>query len=229
MAIEIPWDIITDNLDLFMRGAVLTLEISVLGIILGFSLAVPLALGRLSKFLPSRWIATGYIEAIRGTPLLVQIFVIYFGLRASLLAAGIDFSPFAAGVLAIGLNSAAYQAEIIRGGIESVPKGQMEAARSIGMTRMQAMRFVILPQAFRLMLPSMTNEFIILIKDTSLVSVISVTELTYWGRQINAVYFEPFLVFFFIALVYFIMTFTTSKVLRILERKYKIPGYGEEE
>jgi ectoine/hydroxyectoine ABC transporter permease protein EhuC len=229
MVSEIPWDIITDNLDLFLRGAVLTLEISILGIILGFSLAVPLALGRLSKFLPSKWIATGYVEAIRGTPLLVQIFVIYFGLRASLLAAGVDFSPFAAGVLAIGLNSAAYQAEIIRGGIESVPKGQMEAARSIGMTRMQAMRYVILPQGFRLMLPSMTNEFIILIKDTSLVSVISVTELTYWGRQINAIYFEPFLVFFFIALVYFIMTFTTSKLLRIVERKYKIPGYGEEE
>ncbi len=165
-----------------------------------------------------------YVEAIRERPCW-EIFVIYFGLRL-VFWHGVILS-FAAAFW-IG-STARLPGEIIRGGIESVPKGQMEAARSIGMTRMQAMRYVILPQGFRLMLPSMTNEFIILIKDTSLVSVISVTELTYWGRQINAIYFEPFLVFFFIALVYFIMTFTTSKLLRIVERKYKIPGYGEEE
>ncbi|MDD1766236.1 MAG: amino acid ABC transporter permease [Methanomassiliicoccales archaeon] len=217
-------DIITNNLGFFWKGALLTLEISLCAIAIGFALGILMGLGRISRILPIRLISTGYVEALRGTPLLIQIFIIYFGLPS----VGLVLDPLVSGILAVGLNSAAYQAEIIRGGIQSVPKGQLEAARSIGMTYTQSMRHVILPQALRLIIPPMTNEFIILIKDSSLVSAIGIWELTLVGKELNAKYFEPFTVFIFIAIVYFIMTYATSKIMRRVEKKFRIPGYGAE-
>jgi len=217
-------DIITNNLGFFWKGALLTLEISLCAIAIGFALGILMGLGRISRILPIRLISTGYVEALRGTPLLIQIFIIYFGLPS----VGLVLDPLVSGILAVGLNSAAYQAEIIRGGIQSVPKGQLEAARSIGMTYTQSMRHVILPQALRLIIPPMTNEFIILIKDSSLVSAIGIWELTLVGKELNAKYFEPFMIFIFIAIVYFIMTYATSKIMRRVEKKFRIPGYGAE-
>lgn len=217
-------DLITNNLGFFFSGAILTLEISLSAIAIGFVLGILMGLGRVSRVLPVRLLSTGYVEALRGTPLLVQIFIIYFGLPS----VGIYLSPLVSGILAVGLNSAAYQAEIIRGGIQSVPKGQLEAARSIGMSYTQSMRHVVLPQALRLIIPPMTNEFITLIKDSSLVSAIGIWELTLVGKELNAKYFEPFQVFIFIAIVYFIMTYATSKIMRRVEEKFKIPGYGAE-
>lgn len=215
-------EIIANNLDFFLKGALLTLEISLCAIALGFALGVPMGLARISRVLPVRAFATGYVEALRGTPLLVQIFIIYFGLPSI----GIYLNPLVSGILAVGLNSAAYQAEIIRGGIQSVPKGQMEAARSMGMTPWQSMRHVVLPQAMRLIIPPMTNEFIILIKDSSLVSAISVWELTLVAKELNAKYFDPFTIFLFVAVVYFVMTYATSKIMRIVEKRTAIPGFG---
>ncbi|MDH7509124.1 MAG: amino acid ABC transporter permease [Methanomassiliicoccales archaeon] len=215
-------EIIANNLGFFLKGAILTLEISLAAIALGFALGVPMGLARISRVLPVRALATGYVEALRGTPLLVQIFIVYFGLPSI----GIYLDPLVSGILAVGLNSAAYQAEILRGGIQSVPKGQMEAARSMGMTYGQSMRRVVLPQAMRLIIPPMTNEFIILIKDSSLVSAISVWELTLVAKELNAKYFDPFTIFLFVAAVYFIMTFATSKILRVVEKKTAIPGFG---
>ncbi|MCQ5376205.1 MAG: amino acid ABC transporter permease [Methanomassiliicoccales archaeon] len=215
-------EIIANNLGFFLKGAILTIEISLSAIALGFALGVPMGLARISRILPVRMLATGYVEALRGTPLLVQIFIVYFGLPSI----GIYLDPLVSGILAVGLNSAAYQAEIIRGGIQSVPKGQMEAARSMGMTYGQSMRRVVLPQAMRLIIPPMTNEFIILIKDSSLVSAISVWELTLVAKELNAKYFDPFTIFLFVAAVYFIMTFATSKILRVVEKKTAIPGFG---
>jgi polar amino acid transport system permease protein len=217
-------DIITNNLGFFWKGALLTLEISLCAIVIGFALGILMGLGRISRILPIRLISTGYVEALRGTPLLIQIFIIYFGLPS----VGIVLDPLVSGILAVGLNSAAYQAEIVRGGIQSVPKGQLEAARSVGMSYTQSMRHVILPQALRLIIPPMTNEFIILIKDSSLVSAIGIWELTLVGKELNAKYFEPFTVFIFIAIVYFIMTYSTSKIMRRVEKKFRIPGYGAE-
>ncbi len=215
-------EIITNNLGFFFDGAVLTLAISLSAIVIGFALGIFMGLARISRIFPVRMIATGYVEALRGTPLLIQIFIIYFGLPSI----GIYLSPIVSGILAVGLNSAAYQAEIIRGGIQSVPKGQLEAARSMGMSYKQSMRRVVLPQAMRLIIPPMTNEFIILIKDSSLVSAISVWELTLVAKELNAKYFDPFTVFLFVAVVYFVMTFATSKILRVVEKKTAIPGYG---
>jgi His/Glu/Gln/Arg/opine family amino acid ABC transporter permease subunit len=227
MAMADGWQIIQNNLDVFLAATGVTVQVAVFGLAIGFVGGVILALSRLSSFRPLSCAATLYIEIIRGTPLLIQIFFIYFGFSA--ISPLLNFDAMTAGILALGFNSSAYQAEIIRGGIESVPKGQMEAARSIGMTRMQAMRFIILPQSFRLMIPAMTNEMVTLIKDTSLVSTITVVELTFVGKQLTSRYLEAVPILSFVALIYLILTFATSRAMRYLEKKYQIPGYGEAE
>jgi len=223
------WDrlintIILPNLPAYLDALVLTLQISVIAIGLGFVFGVLIGLGRTSTNRVVRLICTVYVEVIRGTPLLVQIFIVYFGLPAM----GINFDRLTSGILAIGFNSAAYQAEIIRAGIQSIPIGQMEAARAIGMTRTQAMRKVILPQAFRLIIPPMTNEFIILIKDSSLVSVLGVIELTKLTQNLNQRFYEPLGLFLFLALIYLVLTYSTSHILRYVEKRYAIPGYEVE-
>jgi His/Glu/Gln/Arg/opine family amino acid ABC transporter permease subunit len=216
---------ITNHLNLFLNAAILTIVISFLAIGLGFALGVPLGLARISKWKIVKWPATLYVDVIRGTPLLVQLFIIYFGLPFI----GLTLAPVVSATLAVGLHSSAYQAEILRGGIQSIPKGQTEAARATGMTHLQAMRYVILPQSLRLVIPPMTNEFIIVIKDSSLSYAIGVVELTKLGYQLNGDYFEPFLIFVFVALVYLIITFSTSTVMKQVERKFRIPGYGVHE
>lgn len=216
---------ISDHLDLFLNASILTIVISFAAIALGFALGVPLGLARISKWKIVKWPATLYVDVIRGTPLLVQLFIIYFGLPFI----GIKFPATISAILAVGIHSSAYQAEILRGGIQSIPKGQTEAARATGMTHLQAMRYVILPQSLRLIIPPMTNEFIIVIKDSSLAYAIGVVELTKLGYQLNGDYFEPFLIFTFVALVYLIITFSTSTVMKQVERKFRIPGYGVHE
>lgn len=217
-------DIIVPNLPSYADALLLTLQISVIAIVFGFVLGVVVGLGRTSTNRPIRWLCTIYVEVIRGTPLLVQIFIVYFGLPSM----GINLDRLTSGILAIGFNSAAYQAEIIRAGIQSIPVGQMEAARAIGMTRAQAMKNVILPQALRLIIPPMTNEFITLIKDSSLVSVLGVIELTKLTQNLNQRFYEPLGLFLFLALIYLILTYSTSHILRYVEKKYAIPGYEVE-
>ncbi len=161
-------------LPLLLRGAVTTVELSVLGMALAVMVGLVIVLMRLYAIAPLRWFARAYVEVVRGTPLLIQLFLIYYGLPQ----VGIKLNAFLAGVLGLGLNYAASEAENYRAGIQSIPKGQMEAAFALGMSRSQALRRVILPQALRLVIPPVTNDFIAMFKDSSIVSVITMVELT---------------------------------------------------
>jgi polar amino acid transport system permease protein len=173
-----------------------------------------------------RLAVTGYVDLFRGTPLLVQILFIYFGIPGlvnSLTGEPCNIDPLVAGMIAFGLNSGAYLCEIYRAGIESVDRGQWEAAHSLGMTSRQAFLSVILPQAFRRSLPAAGHDFIILIKDTSLLSVIAVTEITKEGQLFIARTYAAFPAYIAIALTYLLITFTVSRALRALERRLATP------
>jgi len=200
---------------LLLRGLFLTLEISVISIILGILIGLFTGLARLSSNPAPKWLAIGYIELIRGTPLLVQIYIFYF-----FVGQVFSLSSFWAGVLALSFFAGAYVAEIIRAGIQSIHKGQMEAARSLGMNYYLAMRYIILPQAFKRILPPLAGQFISLIKDSSLVGVIALVELTRAGREIGTSTFNYFEVFFTVAALYLILTFTLSMLVQFLERRF---------
>ena len=215
---------ILEHVGLFFNPVIMTVLISVFAIMLGFGLGIVGGLARVSRLRLVRVPATAYVDVVRGTPLLVQLFLWYFGLTIGL---GVTMDPLVASIIAVGVHSGAYQSEIVRGGVNSIPKGQEEAARATGMTHLQAMRFVILPQALRLILPPLTNEFVIVIKDSSLASVIAVVEITAMAGQLNGTYFQPFEIFIFAAFLYLCLTYATSFMMRALERKYHIPGYGD--
>ena len=195
-------------------GLWITLKISALSLVFALALGLVAGLGRVSANPAAHNLATTYVEIIRGTPLLVQIFIFYFFIGTVL-----ELSAFTAGVAALAVFTGAYVAEIVRAGIEAVPKGQMEAARSLGMSYAQAMRHVILPQALRRTLPPMAGQFINLIKDSSLVSIIAITDLTKAGREIVSSTFAPFEVWFTVALMYLVLTGTLSWVVRRMERR----------
>ena len=158
-----------------------------------------------------------YIEVFRGTPALVQLFIIYF----SLTAVGIEFSSFVAAIIGLGLNAAAYLAEIYRAGLEAVPKGQMEAAKAIGMPRVQVMRWVVLPQAIRIVLAPIGNVAISLLKDTSVASLIAAPDLMLRAQDLSAVYFMPLETYILVGAMYFALCFPLSLGVRLLERKGK--------
>ncbi|PLS17332.1 nickel transporter [Bacillus sp. M6-12] len=214
---QADWSVIPQNIGLLLDGVLLTLQISALALIISIPVGVILGLCRISKYKIISFLATAYIEFIRGVPLLVLLFWIFFVLGKFL-----QLGPYWSAVLGLAAFSGAFVAEIIRAGIESVPKGQMESARSSGMTYFQAMRLIILPQAFRKMLPPLASQFIILIKDSSLVSVISVTDLTLVAKNLIVTSFRSLEVWTAVAILYFIITFTLSQVIRIFERKFKL-------
>lgn len=231
---DFRWDILHDYLSLFVKGAGMTLEITVIAVILGTLLGLLLGLSRLSNFLLLRWPAILYITFFRGTPLFVQILIVHFGFVPLLVnpTDGIlisgdlahtlksDYGAFLSGTLALTLNAGAYISEIFRAGIQSIDRGQTEAARSLGMTSGQAMRHIIIPQAFRRMLPPLGNEAIALLKDSSLVSAIGLSELAYAARTVFGAttrVWEPYLL---ISLVYLVMTLGLSFVVAGLERRY---------
>ncbi|MGN7455298.1 amino acid ABC transporter permease [Paenibacillus pasadenensis] len=199
----------------FISGAWVTLQLSFFGVLLGTLFGIGFALMRLSRIWIVKFLATAYIEIIRGTPMLVQILIIHYGLTNF----GVNLPAFASGVVALTINSAAYMAEVFRAGIQAIDKGQMEAARSLGMSRWQAMRLIVLPQAFRNMLPAIGNELIVIIKDSSLVSTIGIAELLYNARTVQGNTFIPLEPLIVAAGVYFIMTFTLSQLLGVLERR----------
>ncbi|MEN3183858.1 MAG: amino acid ABC transporter permease [Atribacterota bacterium] len=198
-------------------GATVTLRITSLSIALGLCIGIVAGLCRVWPNALLRALSGAYIEVIRGTPLLVQIFLVYFGLPAL----GINLDPFLAGVIAMGINSGAYVGEIVRGGIESIARGQMEAALSLGMTWRQAMYYVILPQAFVRILPPLGNEFIALLKDSSLVSTIAIAELTRTGQIIITRTFKSFEIWSGVALFYFLMTYAISRIVRFSEERLR--------
>lgn len=211
-------DIIIDNFAFLLQGAKLTLQVSFFGVLAGLIIGSFMGLFRISDNIILKTVSGVYVEVIRGTPLLVQIIFLYFGLYEI----GIRLPALTAGVIALSINSGAYIAEIVRAGIQSIDKGQMEAARSLGMSYIQAMRFIILPQAFRRIIPPLVNEFIILIKDSSLLSVIGIVELTRVGQLVRAKTFNTFFILTAVAAMYFVMTFTLSKLLGYIERRWKI-------
>ena len=196
-------------------GIKYTLILSVLSLFFGFFLGTLLALTRLSKHKVLSYLATAYIEFFRGTPLMVQLYMVYFG---SLIVFGLDMNRFISGLVAVSLNSAAYVAEIIRSGINSVDKGQKEAGLSLGLKESQVMRHIILPQAFKNVLPALGNELVTLIKETSIASTIGVTELMYNADKVNVASYD-FRALVVAAGIYFLITFTMSKSLGGLERR----------
>lgn len=218
---ELNVSLIADALPLLLEGALVTVKITVISVGLGMLIGLFAGIARIAQFAPVRALAAVYVDFIRGTPLLVQIFIIYFALP---MITGMRIDPLIAAVTACSINSGAYVAEIFRAGIESIDKGQMEAGRSTGLTQTQTMLYVIWPQAFRRMLPPLTNQCIISLKDTSLLVVIGVGELTRQGQEIIAVNFRAFEVWLTVALFYLAMTLSISAVLRSFERRLALGG-----
>jgi polar amino acid transport system permease protein len=208
----------------YIKGTEITIVLAFFTVLFGTLLGLALTLLRRSKFKPVSYVATAYVEFVRGTPLLVQIYIIYIGLpqmEGLPKVMGIPMGDILVGVIALALNSAAYVSEIIRAGIEAVDKGQMEAARSLGMSQSLAMIEIIIPQAFKNILPALGNEFVSVIKESSQVSVIGVAELMYNAgvvRGNTALGLEPIIV---AAVIYFILTFTLTRVLGYVERRLK--------
>ena len=200
------------------RAALMTVQISVLSMILAIVLGLVIVVVRLYAPVPFSKMAMLYVEFMRGTPLLIQLFFIFYALPSI----GIMLSPFVAAVLGLGLNYAAYEAENYRAGFNSVPRGQMEAALSLGLNRKQSLRFIILPQAFRIVLPPVTNDFISLLKDSSLVSVITLVELTKLYNQLSSTYFDYIGTGILISLVYLLLGLPFVRLSRSLERRLSV-------
>lgn len=214
------WDIIWNYRELYLRGIWVTLLLTIIGYAGGLFFGVFLGLAQTSKNKLIYWPAKIYVDVFRGTPMLVQIYIIHLALIPSLF--GQSYGWFISGITALILNSAAYNAEIFRAGIQSIDKGQMEAARSLGLTHSQAMRKVILPQAVRRMVPPLGNEFITLLKDSSLVNVIAATDILYASKMVVGTYsrvWEPYL---FAAFLYLVLTFIITKIVAYFEKRFSI-------
>jgi putative lysine transport system permease protein len=222
--------IVRDNWPMFLRGAYVTLFISIIstivgsiiGLIIGIIRTMPMPERGAKRIVLKLVIAvlSAYIEFFRGTPMIAQAMVIFYG---SALAFGIHMNRLAAAILIVSINTGAYMAEIVRGGIISIDKGQFEAADAIGMNHMQTMINIVLPQVIRNILPATGNEFVINIKDTSVLNVISVTELYFQTKTVSGNNFRYFESFFVACVLYFIMTFTVTRILRYIERKLDGP------
>jgi polar amino acid transport system permease protein len=204
-------------------GTLISIELALAFLGLGFMVGIPLAVGQVyGNKLVKNIVVLPIVEFFRSIPALVLLFLFYFG--ASFLQ--LNFSPFIAALLAMGFRSAAYQSQIFKGAIKSIDIGQMQAARSLGMTKLKAIRYIILPQALRLSIPSWSNEYASVLKDTSLVYALGITELMRQGRYIVARTFgNAILVYIICALIYFVIVHLGVKFLNFLEEKYKIPGY----
>lgn len=210
-----------------IRGAGIAILVVFFAEIIGTVIGLILALCRLAKTRWLSWPALVYVDLIRGTPMLVQILIAYFGIPSvyfSLTGDTLDIPPLAAGVAALGLNSAAYVSEIYRTAIANIDRGQTEASRALGLSWVQTMRYVVLPQAFRWAVPPLGNEFITLLKDTSLLSVIAVVEILKAGQLYAARTYAIFPTYIAIAIVYLVMTLTITTGLRALEKKLKVPA-----
>ncbi|MFT9457379.1 MAG: amino acid ABC transporter permease [Liquorilactobacillus hordei] len=213
------FNLVINYLPYFLKGIGYTIVFSLFGIIFGTILGFLICLGKMSKM---SWLSLpfkAYVGLFRGTPLLVQILVINFGVVPLILG---QSNSIIAGILALSLNSSAYIAEIFRSGIQSISEGQGEAAATLGLTNTQTMLKIILPQAIKVILPPLGNEFISLIKDSSLASVISAPEVTYWAQAMNAQYYRVWEPYLTSALIYLILTLSISGILHIFERRMAV-------
>lgn len=221
-------DMVTQYYNVFITGVIYTILLSIFTIVLGIIGGIILSLMKLSSFKPAKIISSIYVEFIRGTPLLVQLYLVFYGLPLmginlpQVNIGGADITRLFSGVVALSINTSAYICEIIRSGIQSVNHGQTEAARSLGLDYKITMRYVIMPQAFKNILPALGNEFITIIKGSSIISVIGVSELMYSADVIKGITFEPFTPLIIVAVIYFIITFTISKSLQTVENRLKI-------
>ncbi len=213
-------DFYLDILPKLLDGAVVTIALTFASMALALVVGLLVAMGKLSRIAPVRWACYWYVEIIRGTPLLVQLFLIYFGLPQY----GIELTAFVAGVIGLGLNYGAYLAEVFRGGIVAVPRGQREAGESLGMSERQIMRRIVLPQAFKLVIPPVGNYFISLIKDSALASTITVMEMMRQANLEVAQTFRSFDIYLMVALMYFLISFPISRLLQRLERRQAARG-----
>lgn len=213
--------LVIDALPALLKGALVTLQLTAASVIFGSIGGVALGIARLSKVTLLRLLARVYVDFFRGTPLLIQLLIIYFGIPSLFKSIGADFSltKGAAAIIGLSLNSAAYLAEIVRAGIQSIEPGQKEAAESLGLGPMQTMQYIIFPQALRRMIPPLGNEFITLLKDTSLVTVIGYQELLRQGQLIVATSFRPFQIYITVAFIYLALTVLSSQAFSWLERK----------
>ena len=211
--------LVVNSFPLLLEGALVTIKITALSVGFGLLIGLVASIERMSKLWLVKMLASLYVDFIRGTPLLVQIFIIYFALP---MITGVRVDPLVAAITACSINSGAYVAEIFRAGIESIDKGQMEAGRSLGMTWGQTMYYIIVPQAFKRVIPPLGNEFIAMLKDSSLVSVIGFEELTRRGQLIIARTYGSLEIWLSVAVIYLAMTFVISRFVAYLERRYKI-------
>ena len=210
----------------YIQGAGVTILLSFLALLFGFMVGLVACVCKISKNLILRWIANIYIEVIRDTPLLVQVMIIAFGFPMIL---GVKYptmfgydDTFTGVVIALILNSGAYIAEILRSGISSVDKGQMEASRSLGLTCLQSMRYIIVPQAVKNILPALANEFISLVKESAIVAFVGVTDIMFVANSVKNSTYNGFGPYLFAALIYFVITFTLSKLVGLLEKKMTV-------
>ncbi|MCL2009432.1 MAG: amino acid ABC transporter permease [Synergistaceae bacterium] len=213
---ELDFSLVLPRMGMFISGAAVTILASALSLLFGAALGLFVGVMRVVPFKPLQMLAGAYIFVIRGTPLLIQLFFIYFGLPA----VGINLSAMTAGVIGLSLNSAGYVGEIMRGGIEGVPAGQWEAGKVLGLSYFGSMRFIILPQAVRAMLPALGNEFVTLIKESSLLSTLAIRELTMAGQQVRSATYASFETFIIVGAIYLTLTTVTGICLRYLEKKW---------
>ena len=215
---DFQWNLVWSSIPTLLDGAVLTLQLTTIAVSAGIVLGTIFGIMRLSRT-PLRYLAVGYIDFIRGTPLLVQIFIIYYGLPPII---GTAIQPYIAALIALSINSGAYVAEIVRAGIQSIEKGQTEAALSLGLSNTATMIHILLPQAYKRIIPPLGNEFIALLKDSSLVSAIALEELVRKAQIVSGRTFRPFEVWFVVAIMYLIMTLAVSRIVSILERRLRV-------
>ena len=211
------WDILITKFPAFMEGVEITLQLAFFTVLVGSLLGLVVAVCRRTRLLPLRWLMNAYVAFIRGTPLLVQVLLVVYGLPQL----GIRFPRMTLCIIALVINSGAYMAELIRAGLQSVEKGQVEAAESLGMSSGQTMLYIILPQAVKVTLPAMGNEFVAIIKESSILYAVGVYELTYQAYKlasVNYYYIETMIV---AALIYFVLTYVATKLLGLLERRMR--------
>ncbi|NLI91066.1 MAG: amino acid ABC transporter permease [Peptococcaceae bacterium] len=216
---NINWGLALDSFPYLMQGAKITLQFTIVSVLFGMVLGLIFALGKLAQNKLIRYISSAYVDFFRGTPLLVQIFLIYFGVPQLFSFTLPDNYQYIAGAIALSLNCGAYTAEIFRSGIQSIDYGQTEAARSLGMSHFQAMRYIILPQAFKVVVPPLGNEFIAMLKDSSLLAIIAIEELMYTGKIITGRTFQPMPIYLMVALIYLVMTMALSMLVNYTEKR----------
>ena len=216
MGYQLDLSVVIKHLPLFLKGVFLTVEISFFAIVIGLCIGILSAVARTSRIRILNLIAAVYVEVFRNTPLLIQIFIIFFGLPSI----GIKLSPYVSGLTALVLYVGAYNTEVIRAGLEAIPRGQIEAAKSIGLTGVQTFLYIILPQMFRISLPALGNNWVALVKNSSLVSVIGMVELTWVAMDLNALTFRSFELFGAATLFYLVLIFILINIQNFVEKRF---------